>query len=377
MTALDWSDADVVRDDLDDDPGAWAQPVPATTNGYRGYRSATEITSADGKLTATPLSTIGMRSIQWLERPLWQGSAFQLLAGAKGAGKGTYLAGLAARISNGSGVLFVSSEDSIAIDLKPRLVAAGANIDRCHVISQHVKLPDDIDSLRTLANGMERVGLLVVDPVANHIGDRNSNSDAEVRDAIAPLNALADELGCLLIGVRHPGKDRSRGAVASILGSTAWVDTPRAVVMIAVDDEDPLLRHIQVVAGNRSLNGAAQAFRIEAVDVPGLTEPITRAVELGESAKSVDDLLATRPGSEETKTNRTQELILDLLDEEGEQESDALDARIAQQAGLAVGTVKNARTKLKDAGLIRVFPDKDQTGAFKRWRVSRTGAPRP
>jgi hypothetical protein len=25
--------------------------------------------------------------------------------------------------------------------------------------------------------------------------------------------------------------------------------------MLAVDDEDPLVRHIQVVAGNRSLNG--------------------------------------------------------------------------------------------------------------------------
>jgi hypothetical protein len=109
---------------------------------------------------------------------------------------------------------------------------------------------------------------------------------------ISPLNTLANDLNCLLIGVRHPGKDRSRGALASILGSTAWVDTPRAVVMIAKDDEDPTVSHIQVVAGNRSLNGAGQAFRIDAVDVAGLKEPITLAVALGESAKSVDELLA-------------------------------------------------------------------------------------
>ncbi len=211
-------------------------------------------------LVATPLAEIEMRSIEWLERPLWQRSAFQLLAGAKGAGKGTYLAGLAARIScGGAHVLFVSSEDSVEIDLKPRLVAAGADVDRCSVIKQHVRLPEDVDELRRLACDLGGVGLLVVDPVANHIGVRNSNSDAEVRNAIAPLNQLADELGCLLIGVRHPGKDRSRGALASILGSTSWTDTPRAVVMIAVDDEDPLIRHIQVVAGNRSLNGSAQA----------------------------------------------------------------------------------------------------------------------
>ena len=333
-------------------------------------------TAVNGHLSATPMTEIAMKSIEWLERPLWQRSAFQLLSGAKGAGKGTYLASLAARISAAENVMFVSSEDSTEIDLKPRLVAAGADMERCFVIRQHVQLPKHVDTLRSLSEGVGGVGLLVIDPVANHIGDRNSNNDAEVRDAIAPLNRLADELSCLLIGVRHPGKDRSRGAVASILGSTAWVDTPRAVVMIAVDDEDPLLRHIQVVAGNRSLNGAAQAFRIEPVDVEGLTEPITRALCLGESSKSVDDLLSTGGGSGESGSSRARELILDILEAEGAQESDELDARVARETGLAAKTVKNVRTKLKDAGLVKVLPDKDETGAIVRWRVHRTQAER-
>ena len=70
-------------------------------------------------LLSIPASQITMRSIEWLEKPLWQRSAFQLLAGAKGAGKGTYLAGLAARISHdGQNVLFVSTEDSAEIDLE-------------------------------------------------------------------------------------------------------------------------------------------------------------------------------------------------------------------------------------------------------------------
>jgi hypothetical protein len=191
--------------------------------------------------------------------------------------------------------IFVSTEDSAEIDLKPRLVAAGFDQRYCVLIRQHIQLPDDVDELRALAEDIGGVALLVIDPVANHIGDKNSNNDIEVRYATNPLNKLADDLGCLLIGVRHPGKDRSRGALASILGSTAWVDVPRAAVMIAKDDEDPLVRHIQVVAGNRSLNGAGQAFRIDAVDVPGLKEPITVAIALGESAKSVDQLLNEEP----------------------------------------------------------------------------------
>lgn len=345
-------------------------------NGKAHAADTVEASSHDGRLSATRLTGIAMRSIEWLERPLWQKSAFQLLAGPSGVGKGTYLAGLASRISKRANVLFVSTEDSTEIDLKPRLVAAGADIDRCYVIRQHVLLPDDIGALHTLADAIGGVGLYVIDPVANHIGNSNSNSDAEVRHAIAPLNALANDLGCLLIGVRHPGKDRSRGAVASILGSTAWVDTPRAAVFIAKDDEDSALRHIQVVSGNRSPNGSAQAFRIEAVDVAGLAEPITLAVELGASKKSVDDLLASAtPGS--SRSDQARELMLDTLEESGPAESDALDAKVAQATGLAASTIKNARTKLKDAGLINVQPEKDEMGTILRWRVSRTLAPRP
>src|SRR6185503_14001151 len=89
-----------------------------------------------------PLVDVNMRSIEWLEKPLWQQSAFQLLAGPKGSGKGTYLAALAARITHrGQNAVFISTEDSAEIDLKPRLVAAGADIARCFDIPMHIKLP--------------------------------------------------------------------------------------------------------------------------------------------------------------------------------------------------------------------------------------------
>ena len=62
---------------------------------------------------------------------------------------------------------------------------------------------------------------------------------------------------------------------------------------------------------------------------------------------------------------------------EGWTESDTLDARVAVKTGLAVKTIKNTRTKLKDAGLIKVFPERDETHVIKRWIVGRTEAPRP
>jgi hypothetical protein len=336
------------------------------------YRPGTPSPKTDEgrlRLIATPLADVSMRSIEWLEKPLWQASAFELLAGPKGSGKGTYLAALAARITRGgSNALFLSSEDSTEIDLKPRLVAAGAEIPRCFCIQQTVRLPDDVGALHDLASGLGGVGLLVVDPVANHIGNRNSNSDAEVRNAIAPLNGLADDLGCLLIGVRHPGKDRTRGALASILGSTAWVDTPRAVVMVAVDDENPLIRHIQVVVGNRSLNGAAQAFRIDAAEVDGLAEPITLAVELGESEKSVEDLLGAKPDGEARVTPElVQEAVVPAL-ESGEKTRGYLDEVCKDELGINPDAVyRRGLAPLKQAGRIHARKDGLTGGWF--WRL--------
>ncbi len=332
------------------------------------------------------MSDVKMRSVEWLEKPLWQKRAFHLLAGAKGSGKGTYTAMLAAKVSRGDfhgrgmNVVFISSEDSAEIDITPRLTAAGADLDRCILITDTFRLPDDLDRLRAVVAEVDDVALVVIDPVSNHIGDRNSNAEGEVRDAIAPLNQLADDLGCLIIGVRHPGKNRTSGAIAAILGSTAWVDTPRAVVMIAPDPEDDAIRHIQVVAGNRSAQRGGIKFRIDGVLLDGLTEEVPVATELGASDVDLDDLFA--PDATDTpaksKTRQARDLVLDRLEAEPEGvESDALDAAIAQAAGLKAKTIRNLRGVLSDEGLIKSRPQLDENGHPACWIVYRTGAPRP
>src|SRR5262249_24620793 len=144
------------------------------------------------------------------------------------------------------------------------------------------------------------------------------------------------------------------------------------------DDEDETVRHIQVVAGNRSINGAAQSFRIEAVDVDGLDEPITLCVDLGESTKSVDDLLvAGQTGSKGgSRSAEARARRLDILQGEGDQESDALDKRVANETGLSARTVQAVRVGLAREGLIKNYPDRDEHGSVVRWNVGRTQAPR-
>jgi len=98
-----------------------------------------EVAAADVAGTATDrlrlrrLDDYAIRRVEWLEAPFLQRSAFHLLAGRKGTCKGTYICALAARVSRGElyaepkRVLVVTSEDSVELDFKPRLLAAGGN----------------------------------------------------------------------------------------------------------------------------------------------------------------------------------------------------------------------------------------------------------
>jgi hypothetical protein len=316
----------------------------------------------------------------FLDRPFLQRNAFEVIAGPKGTGKGTWIARIAAGMTRGlygppRNVLTIATEDSASIDVVPRLTAAGADLERVHLVVEHFVLPADLHLVQEEAVKIGDVGLLVVDPLGNHLGGRDSNAENAVRFAIAGLNNMADDLDCLILGVRNYGKSRQNGALAAVLGSTAWVDLPRAVLAFAPDDEDPLVFHVQVVAGNRSGRSVAEAFRLELRTVEGLEEPVTYAVALGESRKDVDELLLTtrRP----SKSVDARGLILDILEREGEQESDALDARVAQETGLSAKTIKNQRSELSAGGLVKNIPIKDETGAIIRWLVRRSLAQRP
>jgi hypothetical protein len=104
-------------------------------------------------LSVRRLADVEMRSIEWLDRPLFQRAAFHLLTGKKGTGKGTYIAMLAAKVTRGElfelpmNVLLVSSEDSAEIDLKPRITAAGGDDRHVYTITGEFRLPRDIPAL--------------------------------------------------------------------------------------------------------------------------------------------------------------------------------------------------------------------------------------
>jgi hypothetical protein len=325
------------------------------------------------------LENIDMRSVEFVEKPFWQRSAFHLIAGVKNASKGTFLCHYAARVTRGemggkTNVIWVANgEDSYSIDIKPRLVAAGADVCRVFKLrAGRLVLPDDIDTFTESVRDVD-AGLVIIDPLGGSLVGKNTNNDGEVGPALEALNILADEQDCMVAGVRHfSNKDTSRGGLASILGSSEWGNKPRVVIGI-VHDEAEDMRLAYIVTSNRVPSGSTRQFRIEGVLLDGLTEEVPRAVDFAVSFKNPELVLAARNGGRGGRGQVARERILDILAKEGEQESDPLMNRVAQEVGLTVGHVIKLKVELGKKGLLQSHSQTDEYGTIQRWFVT----PRP
>jgi hypothetical protein len=334
-----------------------------------------------------PLSEIATRPIVFADKPHVQASAFHLLVGRKNAGKGTYLANLAARVTRGElgvrrRVLWIAAgEDSYAIDVRPRIEAAGGVVEDVIVLhGGRLLLPKHAAEIESKATELGDVGLVVIDPLGGSLGvGKSSNLDSDVRPALECLNDLADRLACVIFGVRHLTNKEIRGGVlAGVLGSSDWVNVPRVVLALVHDDQDEDVRHLTLVTGSRVKGGAGRIYRIEGVEPESGGEEVTRAVLVGDSDRHAEELLERGLASGRTsKSSRARDLILDVLEDEGDQESDAFDARIARETGLSARTVRDLRMQLASEGLVKNRPGKDEVGTVKRWFVCRTSAGRP
>jgi AAA domain/Bifunctional DNA primase/polymerase, N-terminal/Primase C terminal 1 (PriCT-1) len=356
-----------------------------------GAAKEPSVSSRRGPLGWDWLTAFATKRVVWLDRPFWQAAAFHLKVGRKGVGKGTALADLAARFSRGEmgpkrRVLWIGSEDSVSIDVKPRVLAADGDPSQIAVVKDWLQLPRDVPRLEATIEAVGDVGLLVIDPVSNHIAGKNSNDETDVREAIAHLNALADGFALVAVGVRHlTEKEAKGGLLAAILGSSAWVQVPRAVIALARDPHDDAVVHMQVVAGNRMPPGTSgRSFRIEGAAVEtddGLGE-VSRVVWEGESTVDVEELLTVRHTPEPSRSEDARALILATLQAAPGQRMGAeeFDALIAEQAGVSAKTVRNLRSELgaKGRGWLKAIPVKDEFGEVLSWDVGLTaGAPEP
>lgn len=355
----------------DEEIEQWAERV------WDAYREAPEdATEAEKYLNIVTADKIVMRAVRFLWKPFLQRSAFHLLVGEKGAGKGTVIAWLAAQMTQGFGeeparaVLWISTEDSFEIDVKPRFVAQGGEEKLLLAVQQKVKLPEDLPALEAVCREWD-VGLVVIDPIVGAVGAVNSNDEGPVVAAIGGLNALADELDLAVIGVRHVGKGADRTALDRVLGNVAWVNTPRAVLGMAQDDNRVVT--LEVLASNRVRAGDAFDFQILETELPGLEGVITKVSVKGRSERSVDEVMKSRR-EKGSKVPAIKEWLEEKLGGGDEFIKDDLIPECIEKFGVGGASLSKACTELKEEGKLTFIPNEIDplTGRKKdgsKWRI--------
>jgi hypothetical protein len=249
-------------------------------------------------------------------------------------------------------VFYASAEDAYSQVLKPRLLAAKANLDYIRFVPQ-LSLPLDIENGRLQETiRTARGGLLIADPLVTYLEATDTWKDQAVKHALTPmLNVAADER-CTALGVHHFTKDTKLGALLAGNGSGAFGNTSRVVLAMVRDNDDDNKRILEVVKSNGGPIGVARALRVELVPVPGLTQPQVILVDEGDSAKSADEALAASR-QERAPKEKLQAAILEHL-ATGPKSRDYINQLAKDEFGLSADqTWRHGLAPLKEDGRIK------------------------
>lgn len=172
--------------------------------------------------------------VKWLLNPWFPMGMVSLIAGRGGVGKSSLLAYLVARA--GDAALLPGFEENPKIMVKPRLVANYAEMKRVRFLNgREYRLPTDKTRIASLLRKWQ-VRLLTVDPVHSYMESGKSRNDgADVRAYLEAFAWIASEVGCAVVGVMHPGKDKMN----ILPGSIEWRNVPRSVVELLSDGGNP------------------------------------------------------------------------------------------------------------------------------------------
>ncbi len=202
----------------------------------------------------TAASQFKIKPVRWLWEDRMPLGEITLVPGREGVGKSTFLAWMAAAITNGNlpgefagqprAVLYAASEDAWGYTIAPRMLAAGANLDlvyRVDVIADEgpgrLTLPLHCKWLPEIAE-THKAAILMCDPIVSLVHEViNTNRAQELRQALEPLRKAGEDGGFAIAALVHFNKTRDADLLSMVSGSRAWVEVARAVIAIAHDDE--------------------------------------------------------------------------------------------------------------------------------------------
>jgi len=345
---------------------------------------AEERTEHERRLVLTPASKIRMRKVRWLwdTTPEWGTptshgrvpmNSLCIAAGGPGLGKSQFAVWMTARVTTGTlpgelwgkprSVIYAATEDSWSYTIAPRLVAAGADLDRVFQVDvaddseAHARLTLPLDIAR-LGKAAEEygVGLLVADPLLSMIdGKINDYRAAEVRQALEPLIAAADRNHFTILGLAHFTKSGAADPLSRIAGSGAFGQLIRSAIVFSrveetEDDEPGFVMSLEKNnLGRTDLPSHEYTIQPITVDIPG-DEPayISRFVLGPESSTSVKEQMAQagRPEDDKDAVAEAGDWLRGYLEDEGGTALLGDIKKLAAKGGFSASSIERAKKRL-------------------------------
>ena len=297
------------------------------------------------------MSDVELTPVDWLWKPYLPFGKLSVLQGNPGEGKTYFAMHLAAACTNGKllpnmermepfNVIYQTAEDGLGDTVKPRLIEAGADLDRVLVI-------DDSDVQLTLSD--ERIEkaiiennarLVIIDPIQAYLGaDVDMNRANEVRPIFMRLGQVAQRTGCAILLIGHLNKAAGMQSLQRGLGSIDIAAAVRSVMFIGKLKHDPTMRILTHEKSSLAPPGVSLAFSLG--DEGGFRW-------VGEYDITADEMLSGIEPQRETKTQQAKDLICTLLAGGKQVLSEDID-KAALKRGIPGRTVRDAKRELGDA----------------------------
>lgn len=319
-----------------------------------------------GKLVIYDAKDIQERNAKWVWDKRLPLGTLALAAGKGGSAKSLWCVWACAQITNGTlpgcwedeprGVLWVTLEASPEVEVKPRLMAAGADMDRVHFAvievgdqkaNDHIRVFEDAYLPRLLAViEKKNIGIIVLDPLLDSIPDRvNSSKQEEIRAALGRIATVAEEADILILGIAHFNKMTTVGdAIDRITGSAAFSQRVRAAIAFAYDEDTGNFVLSQAKNNWGPMELDSLAFKAQEVRVGRHINTISLQWT-GESEVSVNDILSRKPTKSESKCEQVVEVIRRTLGNHSLSKADVM-AAIEEQVGhVSEGLLQQAKAQ--------------------------------
>jgi hypothetical protein len=343
---------------------------------------------AKRRLLVEALAKVIPRRTQWVVKGKIVRKNLNLVAGVGGLGKSTYAMHLAAELSTGrltgkpEATIVISSEDTAEEVLRPRLEAAGGNLNLVHWVHVSldegglVVLPGDLVELERVAKET-KAALIIIDPIVAVLSeDVDSHHDSDVRRVLGPLMRLADDCELAIVMVAHLNKAPSTEAYLRISGSTAFYNACRSCLLITQDPEDEDARFVSQHKSNYARIAPVERWKIEScfattTDHGGHLIPTSRMVFVEEVDLDPAELLT--PKRAPSKGDRAETFLKGALTI-GEWRERAPIVELGEAMGFSEATLKRAFTdiggesrRLSEPHARTVWALPDVNGGFPLW----------